>query len=353
MERIVHQEQRARRNCLALLAEVARLGKEDGGNRFLVVGTLNEDLLGVIGGEEVWRLEAEKVLRRDGYSDRAGRWLETDGTREGEGGGGGEGMVAGVSVVYQKWTITPPSALGVPSSTLGPKRGGRGGCEDRQGMIEGNRTSTQKCMVAPSTTTDQKALPEGYHFSKVKREELQIVISRTEIPRTEETLARLGSVALRYRTPLTGEAKDMAAEGEKEEGAEAEAEAEAEADGGTLIAWAFLGVDCSFSSLHVEPEHRGKGLAKAVTRKLFEHLARDPLSVGFRPLKGDTVKVSAEDGAGWAHADVAFGNLESAGVVRGLGGKEGWEVRWVSVDLERVGLVVGEMRREESLVVLF
>lgn len=345
MEQIVHQEQRARRNSLALLAEVARLGKEDGGNRFLVVGTLNEDLLGVIGGEEVWRLEAEKVLRRDGYSDRAGSWLETEGTREG--GGGGEGVVAGVSVVYQKWIITPPSALGVPSSTSGPKRGGRDGCEDRRGMIEGNRTSTQKCMVAPSTTTDHKALPEGYHFSKVKREEFQIVISRTEIPRTEETLARLGSVALRYRTPLTGEAKDMAAEGEKEEGAGAEA------DGGTLIAWAFLGVDCSLSSLHVEPEHRGKGLAKAVTRKLFEDLARDPLSVGFRPLEGDTVKVSAEDGAGWAHADVAFGNLESAGVVRGLGGKEGWRVRWVSVDLERVGLVVGEMRRKESFVVLF
>lgn len=51
---------------MALLDEVARLEEEEGGNQFLVVGTLNEDFLGVIGGEEVWGLKAEKVLKRDG-----------------------------------------------------------------------------------------------------------------------------------------------------------------------------------------------------------------------------------------------------------------------------------------------
>lgn len=110
---------------------------------------------------------------------------------------------------------------------------------------------------------------------------MEFVISRTDTPRTEETLARLGCLALRYRAPSAGDAEKTRAEGEgKREGGE---------EKGELIAWAFLGVDCSLSSLHVEPQHRGKGLAKSVTRKLFEELAKDPLSVGFRPLEGHTV----------------------------------------------------------------
>ena len=64
-----------------------------GGSQFLVVGRLNEDLLGVIGGEEVWGLKAEKVLRRDGYSDRARGWLERE--RERRRGRGEEGVLAG------------------------------------------------------------------------------------------------------------------------------------------------------------------------------------------------------------------------------------------------------------------
>ena len=121
-------------------------------------------------------------------------------------------------------------------------------------MIEGIRASTHKSLVAPSMTTSHKALPEGYHFSKVRQEELQVVISRTDIPRREETLARLGSVAIQYRQPPTGEVEGTTAEGQDE----------GNADVGTLIAWAFLGVDGSLSSLYVEAEHRRRGLAKAV-----------------------------------------------------------------------------------------
>ena len=120
--------------------------------------------------------------------------------------------------------------------------------------------------------------------------------------------------------------------------AEGEAKREAGEGKGELIAWAFLGVDCSLSSLYAEPQHCGKGLAKAVTRKLFEELAKDPLSEGFRPLERHTLADGVETWAGWAHADISINNMESAGVMKGLGGKDGWRVRWVSVDLERVGL---------------
>ena len=93
---------------MSLLGEVARSSSEredEEGYHFLVVGTLNEDLLGSIGGAEVWPLKAEPVLVRNGYSDRAMNWLKRDrkrlygrdSWRVGE-----QGVVAGVSVVYEK-----------------------------------------------------------------------------------------------------------------------------------------------------------------------------------------------------------------------------------------------------------
>lgn len=43
-----------------------------------------------------------------------------------------------------------------------------------------------------------------------------------------------------------------------------------------------------------------------------------------------------EDGRGWVSGDVAVGNEGSEGVMRGVGGKRVWTVRWVAVDLERL-----------------
>ncbi len=88
----------------------------------------------------------------------------------------------------------------------------------------------------------------------------------------------------------------------------------------------------------MEPPHRGRGLAKAVSRRLLRCLADDASGVGFRAVEGAEEK-DGGGGEGWAHSDIAETNVESAGVARGLGGQEGWAVRWVGVDL---GAVVGE-----------
>lgn len=126
-----------------------------------------------------------------------------------------------------------------------------------------------------------------------------------------------------------------------------------------MVAWAFLGPDGSLTSLHVEPGHRGRGLAKAVAGRLLTALAHDEAGMGFRPVVGNgagngtfdrddnggesatnTHANASEDGSagpgGWAHSDVAAGNVESAAVAKGLGGTEGWSVRWVGVDLRAV-----------------
>lgn len=297
------QRHEARAQCLALLAVTARLPAT---TPLTIIGSLNESLLRLIGGEEVGRLAPQKVVSRGTERDDD----DDDGT-----GTGGGGVVRGISVPYCKWLIGPPGAEG------GGGRWQGGG-----------------------------SLPPGYAFDELRGEdELKLTIARTEIPKTEETLAQLGCCGVRH-TPgsastATATATRTAADaGEGEEGQ----------GRGALVAWAFLGVDGSLTSLHVEPEHRGRGLAKAVSRRLFRSLADDASAMGFRAADGagDGVGVGGYGrGEGWAHSDVAEENLGSAGVARAMGGEEGWRVRWVSVDLAAVAEERGTKLLGEEVVV--
>ncbi len=204
-----------------------------------------------------------------------------------------DSLLTGLSVPYTKWLIAPPPPSQVPT-----------------------------------------ALPPGYTFATLRRKELALTMSRTDIPKTEETLAQLGSLAIRYNPSAAATTSPEDGQGE-------------------LIAWAFIGVDGSLSSLHVEPAHRGKGLAKAVSKRLFAELAADPMKMGFRPV-GSGDNGGGEDGSlGWAESNVAVENRESAGVARGLGGKEGWEVRWVGVNLDRVEGAVREYFGADLLKCLY
>jgi GNAT superfamily N-acetyltransferase len=164
-----------------------------------------------------------------------------------------------------------------------------------QGHVRGHTVPTMKFLFDPHKPSPQvKPLPEGLEFTTVQESEFALVKSRTAIPRRTRTLRLLGSVGVRTNA-------------------------------GQLIAWAFLGLDGSLTSLHVEPEWRGKGLAKAVTVRLFG-LLRGPGS-GFEGV--------AEDMA-WNHSDVYLDNVQSASVARSLGGEDGWWVFWGWADLENV-----------------
>ena len=250
---------------------------------------MNESLLRLIGGEEVGRLAPQKVVSRDTEHD--------DDYDDDDTGTGGGGVVRGISVPYCKWLIAPPGAEG------GGGRSQGGG-----------------------------SLPPGYAFGELRGEdELKLTIARTEIPKTEETLAQLGCCGVRH-TPGSASTATATATRTAADAREGEGQGR-----GALVAWAFLGVDGSLTSLHVEPEHRGRGLAKAVSRRLFRSLADDASAMGFRAADGAGDGVGGYGrGEGWAHSDVAEENLGSAGVARAMGGKEGWRVRWVSVDLAAV-----------------
>ena len=233
----------------------------------MVMGTLNEKLLPLLAGNDMEWMRPKKILTRN--LDAASSPPSSRNEEK-------QGVLSGISVPYFKWLIQPPSPVDSPK--------------------------------------ESRELPKGYEYSKPHVSELGIVLSRSEIPRTAETLGKLGSVGIRFVDSAAG-------------GAGRPVKELRDLDDGTLVAWAFLGVDGSLTALHVEMAHRGKGLGKACSGRLFSLLAGNSHVMGFP---------SSGGGAGWAHSDVAEDNKESAGVARALGGKLGWKVRWVGVDMRRV-----------------
>ena len=135
--------------------------------------------------------------------------------------------------------------------------------------------------------------------------------SKTAIPRKARTMKLLPSVAVRR-----GVVED-----------------------GSIIAWGFLGPDGSLTTLHTEPEFRGKGLAKKVAWKLFG-LLKSHNGDGSAEVEGQEAGfVGVRKGQEWNHSDISGPNPASEGVAKGLGGREGWECFWCWVDLEKAGLM--------------
>ncbi|KAI2833035.1 hypothetical protein CBS147321_2840 [Aspergillus niger] len=132
-------------------------------------------------------------------------------------------------------------------------------------------------------------LPPGFHFSDgcIPREKLGLVRSRTVIPRSEETLAKLRSCAV-YR------------DGSEEP-----------------VAWAFLGTDGTLATLHVEEEVRGLGLAGVVGREVMRRGIEEDMSLN----------------DGWMHSNAAEDNLASRRVMEKLGGRVGWMVCWCVLEV--------------------
>ncbi|CAN8099258.1 unnamed protein product [Discula destructiva] len=123
----------------------------------------------------------------------------------------------------------------------------------------------------------------GLAWSVVRREDVPLIASRTKIPKVADTLMMEPSVAVR--------------DGE-----------------GALVAWGFMGVAGTLSTLHVEEPYRGKGIAKALaTKVLREH------SFGDDP---------------WGSADVHIDNVQSQRLCRSLGGKKGMRTCWAVVRID-------------------
>ena len=151
---------------------------------------------------------------------------------------------------------------------------------------------------------DQTALPEGYTFGELSERQLAIVLERSVIPRTMETMKELGSVGVFHE--------------------------------GGAVGWGFVSKDGSLSSLHTEAEHRGRGLAVGVARELMRR------SEGW--FDGSECEAAAEGkrGGRWVHADVSEYNPSSGRVMEKPGGRKMWRVSWIEMDLRKLNLTPEE-----------
>jgi hypothetical protein len=159
--------------------------------------------------------------------------------------------------------------------------------------LPGPDAELNKFLFKLSDIPETQELPEGLRWGEMRKQDIDLVQSRTSIPRTTRTLMSLESV------------------GVFEEGTD------------TPVAWTFLGSDGSLVTLHTEEGWRGKGIAKAVAAKLFTQYAPG-LAVD-------------DEGNAWSHADVYVGNIPSESMCRSLGGKALWKCFWVRIDLEKSG----------------
>ncbi|KAJ6087193.1 hypothetical protein N7467_006107 [Penicillium canescens] len=164
------------------------------------------------------------------------------------------------------------------------------------------------------------SLPPGYRFRDrrgrvgVLDVHLDLVQSRTHIPRSGRQLSSMPGMALYCDSD--SDSKDN----ENESGDE------------MPIAWGFLGVDGALATLHVEPEHRGRGLALLLSKAVMRHgMAADGIFGAGTIQSGDTL---VRDQVGeWTHTEVAGYNKASRRVMEKIGGKVLTTVTWTVVEL--------------------
>lgn len=159
-------------------------------------------------------------------------------------------------------------------------------------------------------------LPDGYRFHDRKGRvgvldsHLSLVQSRTSIPRSRAQLSSMLGMAIYC---------DSASEKESD-------------DDEMPIAWAFLGVDGPLATLHVEPEHRGKGLALCLSKETMRR-GMDPTGI-FGADRLDFVdETLRQKTTAWVHTEVAQKNQASRRVMEKVGGEVKTTVMWVVIEL--------------------
>lgn len=159
-------------------------------------------------------------------------------------------------------------------------------------------------------------LPPGYRFRDrrgrvgVLPSQLELVQSRTHIPRSRAQLSVMPGVAI-YWDSVEQDSMQSGNEGEDE----------------MPIAWAFLGLDGALATLHVEPEHRGKGLALALSKETMWR------GMDANGVFGSAGGAQIDRLGDWVHTEVAQYNQASRKVMLKIGGEVLATVVWTVIEL--------------------
>ncbi|KAJ5885038.1 hypothetical protein N7495_009548, partial [Penicillium taxi] len=174
----------------------------------------------------------------------------------------------------------------------------------------------RRSVFTPPKGESEAVLPPGYRFADrqgrtgVLDSQLDLVQSRTHIPRSRAQLSTMPGVAIYYDPP------QVRVDETTEE---------------WPIAWAFLGVEGSLATLHVEPEHRGKGLALSLSRETMRRGMADGgvFCAEKAGIEDEGLKSAVQ---GWTHADVAQYNTASKKVMEKVGGSVVSTVVWTVIE---------------------
>ncbi|KAJ5520383.1 Acyl-CoA N-acyltransferase [Penicillium fimorum] len=157
------------------------------------------------------------------------------------------------------------------------------------------------------------ALPSGYRFHDregregVLSKHLDLVQSRTHIPRPRAQLSMMPGMAV-YLDSGSSDLEEMP------------------------IAWGFLGVDGALATLHVEPEHRGRGLAVPLSKAIMRRGMSVDGVFGVGGVNPEDSQTRKRVGA-WAHTEVVEYNKASRRVMEKIGGQLLTTVTWTVIEL--------------------
>ncbi|KAJ5510627.1 Acyl-CoA N-acyltransferase [Penicillium expansum] len=98
------------------------------------------------------------------------------------------------------------------------------------------------------------------------------------------------------------------------------------------IAWGFLGVDGALATLHVEPEHRGRGLAVPLSKAIMRRGMSVDGVFGAGSVNSEDSQTRERVGE-WAHTEVAGYNKASRRVMEKIGGQILTTVTWTVIEL--------------------
>lgn len=167
----------------------------------------------------------------------------------------------------------------------------------------GNDTTT-----SPHDSGEGSGLPPGFRWELIKQSDYAEVMAQNQLIRSTSTLDRLKGVAIRQDNAPSVEGRSR------------------------LAAFGFAGEDGSVRTLHVDPDFRRMGLAKAVVQRI--------ISLGFcSPPRNGPFAASGkfqekhEGSHPLAFCGVLESNEGSIRTFKAIGGTWAWDVFWLWLDL--------------------
>ncbi|CAH0054939.1 unnamed protein product [Clonostachys solani] len=159
-------------------------------------------------------------------------------------------------------------------------------------------------------------LPPGFRWELIRQSDYAEVMAQNQLIRSTSTLDRLKGVAIKQENASSAEGPSR------------------------LVAFGFAGEDGSVRTLHVDPDFRRMGLAKAVVQRIISLGFCSPARTGPFAATGN-VQEEHEGSHPLAFCGVLESNEGSIRTFKAIGGTWAWDVFWLWFDLHEAKKAYG------------